>query len=987
MDFWRILRLINRRIYLVVGLALVAAVLVVIGIFIQNQRAGVTSDARLSLQQAMPSAATTPNGDPVVIQNDLSKRISELATQLANNNTIFLEAANLLRMDEEARKKEVANILERNQYFAPYDSQIEDKVGQQVLSGELNSDDQLAKIAEQKQQIRQLEVENLAAPRDRQGAFAQSGVKLDPAAIADNLRTFVDIKPVVSLLDTENTRQFDSQVQLLGHFTRDNEALLYLNMLCVAFLDHYAVNAQASTRIAITRLIKQRDATEADRQRAIAKMSSFKRRGEFPSLIGQDTTGQTFQQLEQRISELKANRDAAEETWRNAVQYAAQVKPTITNSLPADENIEYKRARADYEKLSIEVKRLAATKGEQDPELQTARAALNTAAAQVKANRKSFTLSQPNPNYLTAQSTLGQALGQYRAAKAALRAPEAQFKKIQQRLSQQPALMAEYTKIAREIDGYDKNLARINQELQSYNMEQIQSSRSGTIQITRAYVLPSKNTMTNGIKLLLYAMVLAVILGIAIVVGMDVLDNSVRTKKDAEEIFGLPVAGEIPAQLPDPRRAPRVTYLDPLSPISEAYRILRTDILFTQVEHTFHSLLIATVKPGQGATTTATNLAITLAQAGKKVILVDADLRHPSLHTVFALSNEKGLTTLLAGASLGIDEVLQRTEIESLLVLTSGPLPLTPSELLGSQQMRELHERLKAVADVVIFDAPSAITFSDTTILSSFLDATLLVIRAGDVPRGAVEQVKGMLTKARANLIGVVLNAAPADTVDSVHYHNQYYPRLKATPGVFATESQHNYTALEDEERFERLASEEDEDEDDDTDDAPVDFLANHPAPSLRNPGASVRPTPQFSVEQVASSVDTSLAGHHPAHSPVIETPRAVLVELPNSSESLPPPIPAPATEPLKTNWGTSPMVSVSTSEAPIGAKNMEKESDDEISFDFEDDDGEIDFDDYDDDFTDEDVDDYEENEVFSSSKRKRSGLGGILGWIKRGRS
>ena len=1086
MDFWRIWRLINRRIYLVIGLALVAAVLVVIGIFIQNQRAGVVADARLTLQQAPPSVAMNANGEPSAAQADSSsKRISELATQLANNNNIFLQTADLLRRDEEARKKEVLSILERNQYFAPYDTQIEEKVDQMVRDGEVNPAARQAQLEEQKRQFRLAEVARLAAPRDRLGAWMQDGVKLEANEIADNLRQFVDVKPTISLLDTESARQFDNQIQLLGHFQRDNQALLYLNMLCVAFLDNYTVNAQSATRVSIARLLKQKEAADADRQRAINEMSVFKRKSRLASTIGQETTAQTSQALEGRIAELKAARDAAEQTFNNAVQNAAQTKPTITVNLPSQENPEYKRAKAEVDKWSVDVKRLLATKGENDPELQTARAALNTAESQAKFYlRQRYTQSQPNPNYLSAQSTLTLAKGQYMASQAALRAPQQQYDELMKRLALQPALQAEYSKLAREIDGLDKSLARINQELQNARLEGIQSSRSGTIQITRAYVLPSKNTMANGIKLLLYATVLALILGIALVIGLDALDNSVRTKKDAEEIFGLPVAGEIPAQLADPRRAPRVTYLDPLSPTAEAYRLLRTDILFTQLEHPFHSLLVATVKPGQGATTTATNLAITMAQAGKKVILVDADLRHPSLHGVFGLPNDQGLTTLLAGANLAIDEVVQRTEIESLLVLTSGPLPIDPSERIGSQQMRELHERLKAVADIVIFDAPSTIAFSDTSILSSFVDATMLVIRAGDVPRGAVEQVKAMLTKAHANLIGVVLNAAPTESVDSVHYHNQYYPRLKAV--ATETAPRESYPALSEDERMERLMSEGSASDDEDDEDEP-DLLSARPMASLRNPGPVSAPPPVVSevappvpielpkpvvieppvelpkpapvIEAPAPPIPVEVPKPTPVvvapsvveqpkpiitapvvevPKPVVEAPKPVLVDItppvapvapvapiapvvvaPVVTPPVPPPPPvvtpiatpvvvftptppAPpippsivepvrtASEPLKTNWSTSPLIG--NVEPPVSRpvelpKPTQESDDEEISFDFDEEEAE-DFDNFDDDFEeyDDDFDDDDEEDS-ASSKPKSSGLGGILNWFKRGRS
>ncbi|MBB6049513.1 polysaccharide biosynthesis tyrosine autokinase [Armatimonas rosea] len=1048
MDFWRIWRLINRRIYLVIGLALVAAVLVVIGIFIQNQRAGVVADARLTLQQAGPSVAMGNNGETTMVQTDTSKRISELATQLSGNNNIYTQAAELLRKDEESRKKEVYSILERNQYFAPYDAQIADKVSQLVSDGELPENQRDATIAAQRRKFRQDEVARLAAPRDRHGAYFPEGVKKEAGELADIYRQQVDVKPIISLMDTENSRQFDNQIQVMGNFQQESEALLYLNMLSVAFLDYYATNAQGATRVAIARLVKQKDAAELARQDAVRRMAAFKNQDEFTALLGQDVTGQSYQTLESRISELKGIRDSAEQAFNAAVANAASTPKTITVNLPADENLEYKRAKADVERLSVEVQRLSATKGESDPELLTARAALTTAQAQAKANHKNFTQSQPNPNYLTAQNALATARANFEGARAQLAAPEAQFQKLRVRLGRSPALQAEYSKLAREIEGLDKNLARINQELQSATMENIQSSRSGTIQITRAYVLPSKNTWANGIKLLVYATTLALLLGIALVIGLDALDNSVRTKKDAEDVLGLPVAGEIPAQLPDPRRAPRVTYLDPLSPTAEAYRLLRTDILFSQLEHPFKSLLIATVKPGQGATTTATNLAITMAQAGKKVILVDGDLRHPSLHQVFSLPNEKGLTTLLAGTSQAIDEALQRTEIESLLVLTSGPLPLNPSELVGSAQMRELHERLKAVADIVIVDAPSAIAFSDTSVLASFVDATMLVIRAGDVPRGAVEQVKGMLTKARANLIGVVLNAAPSESVDSVHYHNQYYPRLKAA-GAMGGVPDEAAAAIDEEDRFEQLMSEGMDDDDYDDEDEEPEALAPAPMPSLKNPGVGTPPpapapvvsapaaAPSAPVAQAApivvaapvapepsTPVMSVVTAPAPVAAPVVESPRAVVVELPHAVATpartttpapQPPPItfasapmepartperdeplepiklpeaPRSVAEPRKTNWGTSPMSPPATPPEPV--KEPVKD-DNEITFEFDSDEDDEDYledfdDGYDEDYDDADEDFDEDDEESPRQKRKTAGLGGILGWFKRGR-
>ena len=218
-----------------------------------------------------------------------------------------------------------------------------------------------------------------------------------------------------------------------------------------------------------------------------------------------------------------------------------------------------------------------------------------------------------------------------------------------------------------------------------------------------------------------------------------------QTIPDAEKLLGMPVSAVIPAMPPgDPRHQTRLTVSDPLSPIAESYRLLRTDLLFTAEDKPFKSLMAATAKPGQGATTTICNLAVALASVGKRVILIDADLRRPKLHGFFNVSNETGLTSLLRD-ECELEEALKVTDIDNLLVLPSGPLPLNPAELLASQKMRALHERLKPHTDFVLVDTPSAIAFSDSSILASYLDAVMIVVRAQETPRGSEIQLKNLL--------------------------------------------------------------------------------------------------------------------------------------------------------------------------------------------------------------------------------------------------
>lgn len=275
-----------------------------------------------------------------------------------------------------------------------------------------------------------------------------------------------------------------------------------------------------------------------------------------------------------------------------------------------------------------------------------------------------------------------------------------------------------------------------------------------------------------------YLLPLAILLGIALGIGtaltLDFLDNRVRTSADAQRLLQLPVTGIIPAAEGTPRELPQYTHLQPLSPVAEAYRFLRTDLLFTARDHPLQSIMVATAKPGHGGTTTICNLAIAMAQAGKRVVLVDADLRRPRLHEIFGVENGTGLTDVLHDELL-VTDVLKSTAVDNLLLLPAGSSTRHPSELLASERMKQVLETLKAYSDFVFFDVPSAIAFADAAILSSLMDGVLIVVRANQAPRGSELQMRGLLNKAKANVIGVVLNDADPDMVDSCYFHSHYY--------------------------------------------------------------------------------------------------------------------------------------------------------------------------------------------------------------------
>lgn len=196
---------------------------------------------------------------------------------------------------------------------------------------------------------------------------------------------------------------------------------------------------------------------------------------------------------------------------------------------------------------------------------------------------------------------------------------------------------------------------------------------------------------------------------------------------------------------------------NPKSSSSEAYRKLRTNIQFSSIDSQIQTIMIASALSGEGKTTTIGNLAVTYAQEGKKVLLMDTDLRKPAVHRMFNVPNHVGLTSVLS-SQYKVTEVLRETDVEGLHVLSSGPIPPNPSEMLGSRKMTALLESLKEEYDVILFDTPPVLAVTDALIISSLCDGVLLVVSSGKVKKDLVKKAKAHLEHVNARILGAVLN-------------------------------------------------------------------------------------------------------------------------------------------------------------------------------------------------------------------------------------
>jgi capsular exopolysaccharide synthesis family protein len=221
-----------------------------------------------------------------------------------------------------------------------------------------------------------------------------------------------------------------------------------------------------------------------------------------------------------------------------------------------------------------------------------------------------------------------------------------------------------------------------------------------------------------------------------------------------------------------------VTETDPRAPASEAYRTVRTNIHFASLDQPYHILVVTSASAGEGKTTTTANFGVVVAQSGSRVCIIDSDLRRPALHRVFGLDNVRGLTTALL-EDLPIKTLAQPTRIPNLSVLTSGPLPPNPAELVASKRMHDLLEAAATDFDLLLCDTPPVVAVSDAAALAAKSDGVVFVVRVGAVPYNVIQRAIGQIEAVKGRILGVLLNSVNLRRdgyyYDYYRYYHSYY--------------------------------------------------------------------------------------------------------------------------------------------------------------------------------------------------------------------
>lgn len=309
--------------------------------------------------------------------------------------------------------------------------------------------------------------------------------------------------------------------------------------------------------------------------------------------------------------------------------------------------------------------------------------------------------------------------------------------------------------------------------LNALQVAQAQES-SNLIEIEKAQV-PNNPIRPRTTSNTMMAVAVGALFAMGLIFLIDYLDDTIKSPQEILHDTDLSTLGTIALIKGDKPADRLIAAKSPRDPISEAYRVLRTNLNFSAIDGNLKTLLVTSSSPGEGKSTTAANLAVVMAQTGKRVILVDADLRRPIQHKIFSVANNQGLTTAILDNNTPVTYHLQKTKYPELQLMTSGPIPPNPAELLNSLRMTQVLEQFYQEADIVIFDTPPVLTVADATILAPRIDGSLVVVENGGTRRSALVQANERLQNTNSNVLGVVINKLNPSLIRGYGYYYKYH--------------------------------------------------------------------------------------------------------------------------------------------------------------------------------------------------------------------
>ena len=547
-----------------------------------------------------------------------------------------------------------------------------------------------------------------------------------------------------------------------------------------AVANAYIAKSQASNRrsATVTRVFLEQQLADKKREldEATNRLKSYKETSGIASLDAETTgrmqrlaatedqlaSAQTqVRSIEAQLRAVRAQLSTAEQTYLAST--SSSVDPVVTSMEGTIATLEVQRAGLlrEFQPTAPEVQAL-------DDQIAEARKTL-----QARVRQRMTTSGQTvaaNPMRMALMQQVADLEAQADAQQARIRALEPMVRAERRAVSELPERERRLAALTRDVANLEQAYTTLQAKHQEVSvMEQAKLASASLLEPAEVPGAPIKPR--KGLNLAVGAL-MGLMLGTMLAFFLDMLekaDDSVKSPDEAERALGLPVLGVIPGLPRSPQRL--LIGSNDNSIIAESFRLLRSNVRFSNPDQPLRSIMVTSPASGEGKTTVAANLAIALAANGLRVILVDCDLRRASLAKLFGVENSRGLTSVVVG-EMPIEEALQQVQRENLRLLATGPTPPNPVEFLDSQRCHEVLKELSGMADFVILDTPPASFLTDATVLCPQVDGVLIVARTRQTKQAAIRRVMNQLLMTKGNLVGMCLNRMPMS--GHGYYYNYY---------------------------------------------------------------------------------------------------------------------------------------------------------------------------------------------------------------------
>ncbi len=551
-------------------------------------------------------------------------------------------------------------------------------------------------------------------------------------------------------------------------------AAAMVNAISAEYIEQSREQNRGQVRVATKYVEDQLKIVQGRLDQASTALKKFKQQYQMADMTTE------IQQITARLGSLESGLEQAEmQSATTAAQLgqlrsaAAKIAPEITSTTivarPVVEALKEQLTKLELERLavlqtftpaSLEVRNI-------DGQIKSITDRLRTeTATQIGDQNKTA-----NPVWQQTTQEIIKTQSDYWAAQARAQALRATAVQARARLAQLPEREYRFSQLTTDVAAQQQTYQMLNEQYQTLRISLEARTANASI-LSTAAVPGSPISPRKGQNLMMFVW-LGLIIALALAALLERLDDHVHTDEDAENASHLPVLTHVPF-IKDSTQQSLLTQYDQPSVLLESYRMLGANLVFSAIDGPLRLIALTSSQPSEGKSISSVNLAIVTALSGQSVILVDCDLRRPSLHRLMRLSNRIGFTSVVTGLAT-LDEALQDTPIPGLRVLTSGPLPPNPPELLHSQAGRACIRKLAELADFVVIDSPPALSMADAQFVASMVDGVLLVVSAQEAGKREVARTRQILAQTGTKLLGVVLNKVSLDFGSYYGYKYRYY--------------------------------------------------------------------------------------------------------------------------------------------------------------------------------------------------------------------